>query len=161
MKRELAVVLLLILASSFKLQEAHEHGAHGKPHSFKKYPPLTNKFTLEFDHASREGVPQTSNKFVVQFNGKKLKEFLPTDYNIHHEVFKVTSCVGKNSLHFIGTGTSDSLGHTIDNVKLHRTSFCGYQDVIVNGGFEEGHTLGNTWAIFPNGKIPGWTSKDN
>jgi len=90
---------------------------------------------LEFDHASRNGVPQDSNSFSVVFNGKKVKDFVLHDYIVHHELFHVYSHHGLNSIHFIGTGKSDGLGQTIDNVKLHRNSFCGYEDVIINGGF--------------------------
>lgn len=156
MKQELAFALLLILASSFTLKESHQN--HREEDSSCIYQtPLTNKWKLEFDHASRSGVPQNSNTFKVVFNGVTIKAYALTDYNIHHEVLNVRSRVGKNQINFIGTGLSDSLGQGIDNVKLTRTSFCGFQDVIVNGGFELGHTLGNAWAIFANGKIPGWS----
>jgi hypothetical protein len=116
---------------------------------------------LEFDHASRNGVRQDSNRFAVSFNGERVKDWNPTDYNIHHEKFELYAREGKNSINFIGTGISDGLGQTIDNVQLVRHSFCGKENVIVNGGFEEGHTLGKSWGVFANGRVPGWKSVGN
>ena len=116
---------------------------------------------MEFDRASRNGVSQESNKFAVEFNGKRIQEWTPTDYNINHEKYELHSIVGKNSIDFVDTGISDGLGQGIDNVQLVRFSFCGREDVIINGGFEQGHTLGTGWALFANGKVPGWLATDN
>lgn len=159
MKVVLSFALLVVLISSVALKEAHQWTEHAD----EQYPPLTDHWTLEFQRASRNGVRQDSNKFAVDFNGERLKEWHPEDYNIHTEKIELTSRVGKNSIHFIGTGISDGLGQGIDNVKLYRNknSFCGYEDVIINGGFEEGHKLGRGWSFFANGKIPGWTTPDN
>ena len=157
MKVVLSLALLVVLISSVSLKESHEWTEHHDD----KYITLTDHWVLEFQHASRNGVRQDSNRFAVEFNGERIKEWHPTDYNIHSEKFDLTSRVGKNSIHFIGTGISDGLGQGLDNVKLHRMSFCGYENVIVNGGFEEGHNLGHGWAFFANGKIPGWSTPDN
>ena len=133
MKVVLSLALLVVLISSVSLKVSHEWAADNQD---DKYDPLTKHWVLEFQHASREGVIQDSNKFAVEFNGERIKEWNPTDYNIHSEKLDLTSRVGENSIHFIGTGISDGLGQGIDNVKLYRMSFCGYENVIINGGFE-------------------------
>jgi len=116
---------------------------------------------LTFEHASRAGVAQSSNSFAINFNGKRIKEYFPTDYNVNSASLSLDAVIGKNTINFIGTGTSDSLGQGIDNVALKRDAYCGVEDVIVNGGFEQGHNLGHGWSIFANGKIPGWIAADN
>jgi hypothetical protein len=64
-------------------------------------------------------------------------------------------------LSFTGLGGKDRAAQGIDNVELYRWTGCGYQNVIVNGGFEEGHKDISTWQSFKNGEIPGWTSSAN
>jgi len=144
MKVLLSLALLVVLISSVSLKQSHDWTEHQD----NEYTTLTDHWVLEFQHASRNGVGQDSNSFAVEFNGERIKEWHPTDYNIHSKKFDLTSRVGKNSIHFIGTGISDGLGHGIDNVKLHRMSFCGYENVIINGGLKkdtnlvmDGHTL--------------------
>lgn len=60
----------------------------------------------------------------------------------------------------MGTGLSDGFGQQIDNVKLTRKTFCGFEDLIENGDFEKGHSLLHEWAIFQNGKFFGWNCTD-
>jgi len=148
----LALALLVIFVSTLSLNSAHD----GSRRPDTDYPELNNDWVLEFDHASRNGVAQDSNRFIVEFNGHTIQEWSPTDYNIHHERFTVSSRVGRNSINFIGSGRSDGLGQNLDNVKLVRKSFCGVEDVIVNGGFEEGYNVGHSWGIFANGRVSGW-----
>jgi hypothetical protein len=57
-------------------------------------------FTLEFDHAARNGISFGSNSFAVEFNGIRLKEWKPTDYNFYHETFTVNAYPGKNVIKF-------------------------------------------------------------
>lgn len=157
MKAVLAFALLVAFISSVSLKESHQWTEYEDD----TYPTLTDHWVLTFDHASRNGVRQDSNSFTVNWNGQRIREWHPTDYNIHSERIDLTSRIGKNSIHFIGTGISDSLGQGLDNVKLFRNSFCGYEDAIINGGFEQGHNLGRGWRFFANGAIPGWTTPDN
>lgn len=88
MKKELALTLLLVLITGFSIRERHDghssSSGHGGEHGYGKYPPLTKKFILEFDHAARETVAFESNKFAVEWNGKRIKEWTPVDYKIHH-----------------------------------------------------------------------------
>jgi hypothetical protein len=63
MKAELAFALLVVLISSVSLSETHERRGRYRPDS--DYPELINKWVLEFDHASRNGVGQDSNRFAV------------------------------------------------------------------------------------------------
>jgi hypothetical protein len=112
---------------------------------------------LKFEYAARDGLwNQDSNRFAVVFNGKLVKDICPKDYKIHKETFKLKGRKGKNSIHFIGKGVSDSYGSQVDNIKLLR----GYKNYIKNGGFEEGHKLGTGWLIFKNGQFKGWNCKD-
>lgn len=75
----------------------------------------------------------------------------PKDHKIHTKVIKVYVNVGDNFLKFVGTGTSDKKGLTIDNVKLIREGT--KINIAVNGNFEKPN-LNKGWKIFD--KIPGW-----
>lgn len=41
-------------------------------------------------------------------------------------------------MNFTGSGLSDGFGWQIDNVKLTRKTFCGFEDLIKNGDLESG-----------------------
>ena len=58
---------------------------------------------------------------------------IPTNDNIYTKSIVVYGQVGKNSLQFSGTGTSDGLGLTIDNVQLVRDGTA--LNLVENGGF--------------------------
>lgn len=75
-------------------------------------------YKLEFDTAARNGVPLPSNGLKVTFNGKEIFAYTPADYNRHHHTFDVDGIAGENVLDFEGTGPSDGLGITLDNVSL-------------------------------------------
>lgn len=112
---------------------------------------------MTFDTAARDGLwNQNSNKFIVEFNGRNVAKLFPSDYEIHQRTFKLRGRKGKNSIHFIGAGDSDSYGSQIDNVKLIK----GKKNYIKNGGFEEGYYLETEWLIFKNGEYLGWSCKD-
>lgn len=76
------------------------------------------QYKLEFDTAARNGVAFESNGLKVHFNGKEIFSYVPTDYNRHHHVFDVEGVAGENVIVFEGTGTSEGLGITLDNVSL-------------------------------------------
>lgn len=116
---------------------------------------------MTFQHAARDGLwNQDSNRFSVTFNGRTVKSFLPYDYEIHKASFQLRGRRGKNTIHFIGEGVSDSYGSQIDNVRL----ISGNRNYIRNGGFEKGHNLGfddiTGWLIFKNGEVAGWQCVD-
>ncbi len=90
----------------------------------------------------------------VLWNGVEIKEIFPTDYNIHTFTAEVKAKAGENIINIAGTGNSDGYGMTIDNVRLIKATKNGEVNLIKNGGFEEGHKVGNGWKIFPN--ILGW-----
>lgn len=55
---------------------------------------------------------------AVLWNGIQVTEIFPKDYNIHTYTTEVEAKVGENIFNIAGTGTSDSYGMTIDNVRL-------------------------------------------
>jgi hypothetical protein len=63
----------------------------------------------------------------------------------------VTAAVGKNTLQFVGAGTSDSYGLLIDDVSLVRAGTT--QNIVVNGNFENPNVYGS-WQIKTD--ILGW-----
>lgn len=163
MKLFFALALLVGLVASLSLNSAHDrrYWKAGCNCPKRHYDPLENWFTLEFDHASRNGVSQTSNTFKVTWNGATVKHYSNIrNYNVNHAKHEVKATHGKNSLHFIATGISDGLGQQISNVKLYRNSFCGYEDLAVNGAFREGHSLGHGWSIWRKDQFKGWKCND-
>jgi hypothetical protein len=146
MKQTLSIALLLVAVTCLSLSHDHfdwkdyRHDAH---------------FTLKFDYAARNGVAFGSNSFTVSWNGQKILNHYPENYEIQAFSFNVEGHSGENTLSFAGTGTSDGLGATISNVQLLRTTYCGEEDAIVNGAFNE-PDVGSGWRIFPN--VPGWTA---
>lgn len=60
---------------------------------------------------------------------------------------------GKNSLSFVGTGVSDRVGLTIDNVRLVRNS-SNSQNIVINGDFAR--PFFTTDYMIYNKFIPGW-----
>lgn len=81
-------------------------------------------YYVEFDIAARLGVAKGSNLLNTYFNNVLLFAFSPIDDFISHQKFKVRAIQGSNTIAFEGAGTSDSLGATIDNVKLYKVSDC-------------------------------------
>lgn len=70
MKQVVALALLAVFITSLSLAESHQKAD-------------ADTFTLTFQHASRAGVPQNSNSFAIDVNGKRLKEYTPTNYNVN------------------------------------------------------------------------------
>ena len=65
----------------------------------------------------------------------------------------------EKTLNFAGTGVSDALGTTIDNVRLLRECGCGFEDLVVNGEFHEAVWVDQSWRYFYEG-IRGWKGKE-
>ena len=84
---------------------------------------------LTFDHAAKEALwNQDSNRFAVIFNGKTILDYLPSDYEIHHQKLVLYGRYGKNEIHFVGKGQSDARGSQVDNIKLVRKVGKGYKN---------------------------------
>ena len=71
----------------------------------------------------------------------------PEDYQVHSKKLQVFVDSGENTLKFVGTGTSDRSGLTIDNVKLVRYGTA--ENIAVNGGFEQPNLekMGRRWIV--------------
>lgn len=89
----------------------------------------------------------------VWWNGAVIAAVKPTDYEIHTFVQDVTAKAGENKLSFVSSGDITGGGLSVDNVRLVRQIT---EDVIVNGGFELGQNVGDSWAMFKT--LPGWKS---
>ena len=112
------------------------------------------KFKLSFQYACRQGVSFNSCKGNIFWNGKRIFSVAPKDYKVHTKTIQVLARVGGNALKFQGSGCSDRLGLTIDNVKLIR--YGSKISIVVNGGFEKPN-VGKGWKVFND--IPGWWGK--
>lgn len=94
----------------------------------------SNKFTLTFKWACRPNVAFDSCLGEVVWNNVIILTIAPSNYLINTTtVLVVTASVGKNTLQFVGAGTSDSYGLLIDDVSLVRSGTT--QNIVVNGGF--------------------------
>lgn len=131
---------------------------------------------LSFRWGARTG--DESSSMIVIFNREEIFSVNPTDQLIINQSIKLKGHKGSNVLSFAGTGTSDGLGMTIDDVALFcddhnskivtkpetiieaipESSQCNKnKEYIVNGGFENPCVAGG-WKIFP--EIEGWKSVD-
>lgn len=111
----------------------------------------SNKFTLTFKWACRPNVAFDSCLGEVVWNNVIILTIAPSNYLINTASLVVTASVGKNTLQFVGAGTSDSYGLLIDDVSLVRSATT--LNIVVNGGFESPNTHGS-WTIQNN--IQGW-----
>ena len=85
----------------------------------------------------------------------KIAYIVPANYNVNKYIVDVEAKKGDNILGLQGEGEdSDKVGATVDNVSLKRCACGGNEDAIINGGFEEGHNVGQGSGSFP--KITGW-----
>lgn len=76
--------------------------------------------TLQFDHANRAG---SSGGMDVYWNGVLLASYGDeVGSSMVGETFDVTSTAGTNTLRFVGTGSEDNAGASLDNVRLHLAS---------------------------------------
>lgn len=140
--------LLLVLCISTSITENHESAED-------------HTITLSLDYAARQGQPLRTSQFAVVWNGKTVKAVAPSNYGVTHLSLELEAKAGKNVISFAGLGPSDGYGATITNVKLVRPHGCeaDNEDLISNGNFHKGHSLGSGWKIFKDG-IGGWQGKD-
>ena len=89
--------------------------------------------TLSLEYCPRRGICFTSSLGKVFWNNVLVGNITPTDYSIHTFTVNVTADVGLNVLRLEGAGRSDSIGLTIDNVKLVQVGTT--QNIMVNGDF--------------------------
>ena len=114
-------------------------------------PPLTNKFSLTFSWACRQGVEFKSCLGNILWNDVIIASIVPSDYNVHTQTIVVYIKKGQNKLQIEGAGVQDSYGLTVDNVILKRDGTT--TNIVVNGNFEQPN-VGSSWGIFNN--IQGW-----
>ena len=119
---------------------------------------LNPRFTLQFDFAANQNFPLQASRFSVTWNSKPVEIALPDNYRVHRVRLTLVAKVGTNSLNFRSNGKSTGVGVTIDNVQLYRRKSKGYEDLISNGGFEQGHKIGKGEKIF-NSKFGWWVGK--
>lgn len=112
---------------------------------------LSNRFTLTFQYACREGVAFQSCLADIVWNNVVVYSVVPTDYEVRTVTLSLAASAGRNSLQIEGAGVSDSFGLTVDNVQLVR--FGTADNIVVNGGFEQPNQYGS-WGIFND--ISGW-----
>lgn len=142
-----AVVLALLLVALQCVSLCSTHNA------------LTSGVTLKFSFCARDNIRFESVSFYVGWNGATVLDYTPEDYQIHHVTIKLDSRVGENTLNFVGTGVSDALGTTIDNVRLERACGCGFENLVVNGEFHEAVWVDHGWRYFYEG-IRGWKGQE-
>jgi YD repeat-containing protein len=74
---------------------------------------------LMFDHANRTSA--ASGSFDVYWNGNPIASINSTGTTMLTKSYQVTAVAGTNTVRFVGTGTVDALGASIDNVRLFET----------------------------------------
>jgi len=81
---------------------------------------------LQFDHANRAGA---SGGLEVYWNGTLIATYgAGTGSVMVAEAFDVTAAAGTNVLRFVGTGSQDNSGASLDNVRLYATASSGSED---------------------------------
>ena len=108
-------------------------------------------FTLSFRFSCRPNVALQSCLGEVLWNNVIIKSIIPTNNIFQTLSIRVAAAVGKNSLQFVGAGTSDSYGLLIDDVSLVRDGTTA--NIVVNGDFSSPNVHGS-WGIFTD--IQGW-----
>ncbi len=144
MNQTLALALLLVAATCMSI--THDQTAAD---------PYPRTFTLTINYAARQGHQFETCGMAVVWNGVKIRDIFPQNYSVSTFKTEVKADVGENTLNIFGLGNSDGFGMTIDNVRLERDTIDGHEDLIVNGGFEQGHNVGTGWKIFTC--LHGWT----
>ncbi len=74
---------------------------------------------LQFDHANR--TTAASGSFNVYWNGGLVAQITSTGTTMVTENITVTALAGNNVLRFVGTGTVDATGASLDNIRLFAT----------------------------------------
>jgi hypothetical protein len=80
-------------------------------------------------------------------------DIAPNDYNKHSIAWTVEGKLGVNSVKLQGTGTSDSYGAGVTNIRLIEVG--GNKNYVINGDFTLGKAAGS-WKIYTNNQITGW-----
>lgn len=111
-------------------------------------------FKLEFDYAARKHQNLATSTANVVWNNVVIGTISPNNYGVKHAVFYVQLRAGHNYLSFDASGSSNSFGLSIDNVKLS-SKYNHYYNLIKNGGFEHPDLGGQNFKYFPGG-IPAW-----
>ena len=135
MRKIFFITLLAALALACEIEPYHPK-TNGKAH---------REFTLKFQYACRKETLFDSCKGEVFWNGEMIYALAPEDRVVHDKIIKVYVNKGKNSLKFVGTGTSDRKGITIDNVRLLR--YGTEVNICVNGDFEQPKMTEKKWKI--------------
>lgn len=83
-------------------------------------------YTLKFDYAARIGSPLSSNTAIAKINNQVIKSVTPPNYNINtvNVQFTLNSDNSSSILQFCASGSSDTLGSLLDNVKLYYNDPC-------------------------------------
>jgi hypothetical protein len=144
MKQAIVLAILLVALNCMSLCSSHQA--------------LGNKWTLTFSYMARDNIRFDSCSFSVLWNAATIVDITPEDYLLHHHSIVVEGRVGENVLNFAGTGLSDALGMTIDNVKLLRECGCGFENAVVNGGFDQALYVDQGWRYY-NDNIDGWKAQ--
>ena len=79
--------------------------------------PKDTNCKISFQWAARSG-NLTNNTFKALLDGNLLGQEVPADYNLHESSFIFALPKGKHTVTFQGTGSQNSYGVTIDNVKV-------------------------------------------
>ncbi len=87
---------------------------------------------LEFSHANR--TTAASGSFNVLWNGVVVATINSEDITMQLESLQLTAIDGDNIVSFQGTGTSDGVGASLDNVQLYRAGVLQGGDDTLNGG---------------------------
>jgi YD repeat-containing protein len=78
-----------------------------------------NTLQLQFDHANR--TTAASGSFDVYWNGAVIASVNSTGTTMQTKTYMVAGVAGANTLRFVGTGTVDAIGASLDNVRLYAT----------------------------------------
>jgi hypothetical protein len=136
----LALALLLVAAHCIGVTAEHDAAS-------------TKKFTLTLSYAARDGVAFSSNAFAVKWNGIRVAEYWPSDYEINSICLSLIAKVGYNTIGFAGLGTSDGFGVGITSIKLIQDGTT--KDYIRNGLFSE-KLKGGSWNFYTNDDAAAW-----
>lgn len=82
-------------------------GKHNVLLSEERYKELKEReklLTLDFHYAARENYTLADSRFAVFWNGEKIKDITPKNYDQIKESFQVKPIAGKNTLEFKGLG---------------------------------------------------------
>jgi hypothetical protein len=108
--------------------------------------------TLSFNYAASESANLSSSQAQILWNSILVALVSPSDYNVGSFSIDIPLLTNKNTLTFLGVGTADNWGLTIDNVALVRKGTAS-PNFITNGDFENPN-VGSNYRRANN--FPGW-----